>query len=114
MEKAAPVEKAAPEAAEARERADDQPPQRLQISAAATPLTTASTSQIHPPAASSFALAASSVGASPAAAIRLQLVVMYMLVAGTALAALVAGHLTLRRLFTRDHQLIRSLRRVPS
>jgi ABC-type iron transport system FetAB permease component len=53
-------------------------------------------------------------GASPASAIRLQLVVMYMLLAGNALAALVAGHLTLRRLFTRDHQLIRSLRRVPT
>ncbi|MGH9222602.1 MAG: ABC transporter permease [Acidimicrobiales bacterium] len=53
-------------------------------------------------------------GASPEAAIRLQLVVMYMLLAGSALAALVAGHLTLRRLFTRDHQLIRSLRRIPS
>jgi putative ABC transport system permease protein len=53
-------------------------------------------------------------GASPVSAIRLQLVVMYMLLAGNALAALVAGHLTLRRLFTRDHQLIRSLRRVPT
>jgi len=52
-------------------------------------------------------------GASPEAAIRLQLVVMYMLLAGTALAALVAGALTIRRLFTRDHQVIRSLRRVP-
>ena len=51
-------------------------------------------------------------GASPAAAIRLQLVVMYMILAGNALAALVAGHLTLGRLFTADHQLIRSLRRV--
>jgi putative ABC transport system permease protein len=50
-------------------------------------------------------------GASPASAIRLQLIVMYMLLAGNALAALVAGHLTLRRLFTRDNQLIRSLRR---
>ncbi|MDQ6910764.1 MAG: iron export ABC transporter permease subunit FetB [Actinomycetota bacterium] len=53
-------------------------------------------------------------GASPAAAIRLQLVVMYMLLGGNAFAALVAGKLTLRRLFTADHQLIRSLRRVPS
>jgi putative ABC transport system permease protein len=53
-------------------------------------------------------------GASPASAIRLQLVVMYMLLAGNALAALVAGQLTVRRLFTRDHQLIRSLRRVPT
>jgi putative ABC transport system permease protein len=52
-------------------------------------------------------------GASPAAAIRLQLVVMYMLLAGNALAALLAGQLTLGRLFTPDHQLIRSLRRVP-
>jgi putative ABC transport system permease protein len=53
-------------------------------------------------------------GASPAAAIRLQLVVMYMLLAGNALAALVTGELTIRRLFTPDHQLIRSLRRVES
>jgi putative ABC transport system permease protein len=53
-------------------------------------------------------------GASPASAIRLQMVVMYMLLAGNALAALVAGQLTVRRLFTRDHQLIRSLRRTPS
>ena len=52
-------------------------------------------------------------GASPTAAIRLQMVVMYMLLAGNALSALVAGQLTVRRLFTRDHQLIRSLRRVP-
>jgi len=52
-------------------------------------------------------------GASPAAAIRLQLVVMYMLLAGTAFAALVSGRLTVGRLFTADHQLIRSLRRVP-
>jgi putative ABC transport system permease protein len=52
-------------------------------------------------------------GASPSDAIRLQLVVMYMILAGNALAALVAGQLTLRRLFTADHQLIRSLRRVP-
>jgi putative ABC transport system permease protein len=51
-------------------------------------------------------------GASPAAAIRLQLVVMYMLLGGNAFAALVAGKLTLRRLFTADHQLIKSLRRV--
>jgi putative ABC transport system permease protein len=53
-------------------------------------------------------------GASPAAAIRLQLVVMYMILAGNALAALLAGQLTIRRLFTPDHQLIRSLRRVES
>lgn len=51
-------------------------------------------------------------GADPADAIRLQLVVMYMILAGNALAALVAGHLTLRRLFTSDHQLIRALRRA--
>ena len=53
-------------------------------------------------------------GASPSAAIRLQLVVMYMLLAGTAFAALVSGRLTVGRLFTPDHQLIRSLRRVPA
>ena len=52
-------------------------------------------------------------GADPADAIRLQLVVMYMILAGNALAALVAGQLTLRRLFTPDHQLIRDLRRRP-
>jgi len=52
-------------------------------------------------------------GAAPLAAIRLQLVVMYMLLGGNAFAALVAGELTVRRLFTPDHQLIRSLRRVP-
>ena len=53
-------------------------------------------------------------GASPTAAIRLQLVVMYMLVGGNAFAALMAARLTLSRLFTADHQLVRSLRRVPS
>ena len=53
-------------------------------------------------------------GASPTAAIRLQLVVMYMLLAGNAFAALIAGRLTIGRLFTPDHQLIRSLRRVPT
>ena len=53
-------------------------------------------------------------GASPFAAIRLQLVVMYMLLGGSAFAALVAGELTVRHLFTRHHQLVRSLRRVPS
>ncbi|HUQ63616.1 MAG TPA: iron export ABC transporter permease subunit FetB [Acidimicrobiales bacterium] len=53
-------------------------------------------------------------GAEPAAAIRLQLVVMYMLLGGNAFAALVAGKLAVRRLFTKDHQLIKSLRRVPS
>ena len=51
-------------------------------------------------------------GASPSAAIRLQLVVMYMLLAGNAFAALVSGRLAVARLFTADHQLIRSLRRV--
>ncbi len=51
-------------------------------------------------------------GASPSSAIRLQLVVMYMLLGGSAFAALVAGRLTLARLFTADHQLIRSVRRV--
>ena len=51
-------------------------------------------------------------GASAGQAIRLQLVVMYMLLGGNAFAALVAGEATLRRLFTGDHQLIRSLRRV--
>jgi putative ABC transport system permease protein len=53
-------------------------------------------------------------GASPAAAVRLQLVVMYMLLGGTAFAALVAGELTVRRLFTPAHQLVRSLRRTSS
>ncbi|MCU4184118.1 iron export ABC transporter permease subunit FetB [Acidiferrimicrobium sp. IK] len=52
-------------------------------------------------------------GASPLAAIRLQLVVMYMLLGGNAFAALVAAQLTVRRLFTPAHQLIRSLRQVP-
>jgi putative ABC transport system permease protein len=52
-------------------------------------------------------------GASAFSAIRIQLVVMYMLLGGTAFAALVAGELTVRRLFTADHQLIKSLRRVP-
>jgi putative ABC transport system permease protein len=51
-------------------------------------------------------------GASPSSAIRLQMVVMYMLLGGNAFAALVAGRLTIARLFTADHQLIRSLRRV--
>jgi len=51
-------------------------------------------------------------GASPSSAIRLQMVVMYMLLGGNAFAALVAGRLTVARLFTPDHQLIRSLRRV--
>jgi putative ABC transport system permease protein len=52
-------------------------------------------------------------GASPLAAIRFQLVVMYMLLGGNSFAALVAGELTVRRLFTPAHQLIRSLRRTP-
>jgi putative ABC transport system permease protein len=51
-------------------------------------------------------------GASATSAIRLQLVVMYMLLGGNAFAALVAGKLTVARLFTADHQLIRSVRRV--
>jgi putative ABC transport system permease protein len=51
-------------------------------------------------------------GASPLAAIRLQMLVMYMLLGGNAFAALVSGELTLRRLFTPDHQLIRGLRRT--
>ncbi len=51
-------------------------------------------------------------GVSPFEAVRVQLVVMYMLLGGSAFAALVAGELTLRRLFTPAHQLIRSLRRV--
>jgi putative ABC transport system permease protein len=52
-------------------------------------------------------------GASPLAAIRLQLVVMYMLLGGNAFAALVASELSARRLFTPAQQLIRSLRRTP-
>ncbi len=36
---------------------------------------------------------------------------MYMLVGGGSFAALVAGRMTLGKLFTVDHQLIRSLRR---
>jgi putative ABC transport system permease protein len=53
-------------------------------------------------------------GASPVDAIRLQMVVMYMLLGGNAFAALLAGELTVRRLFTPDHQLVRSLRRLPT
>ncbi len=53
-------------------------------------------------------------GASPILAIRLQLVVMYMLLGGNAFAALVAAQLTVRRLFTPSHQLIKSLRRTPT
>ena len=53
-------------------------------------------------------------GGSATEAIRLQLVVMYMLLGGNAFAALVAGEATVRRLFTGHHQLIRSLRRVPT
>lgn len=45
-------------------------------------------------------------GASPTDAIRLQLVVMYMLLGGNAFAALAAGEGTLRTVFTRDHQLV--------
>jgi len=52
-------------------------------------------------------------GASPLAAVRVQLVVMYMLLGGTAFAALVAGQLTVGRLFTGSHQLVKSVRRVP-
>jgi putative ABC transport system permease protein len=52
-------------------------------------------------------------GASPLAAVRLQLVVMYMLLGGNAFAALVASELSARQLFTPAHQLIRSLRRTP-
>ena len=52
-------------------------------------------------------------GATAGQAIRLQLVVMYMLLGGNAFAALVAGEATVRRLFTPDHQLIRALRRIP-
>ena len=54
------------------------------------------------------------VGAQPLEAIRLQLVVMYMVLGGNAFAAVVAGELTVRRLFTADHQLVRDLRRQPS
>ncbi len=53
-------------------------------------------------------------GAPPLAAIRLQLVVMYMILGGNAFAALVTGELSVRRLFTPDHQLARSVRRRPS
>jgi putative ABC transport system permease protein len=51
-------------------------------------------------------------GASPLDAIKLQLVVMYLILGGNAFAALVAGELTVRRLFTPAHQLIRPLRRI--
>lgn len=50
-------------------------------------------------------------GAPPLEAIRLQLVVMYLILGGNAFAALVAGELTVRRLFTPAHQLLRSVRR---
>jgi putative ABC transport system permease protein len=53
-------------------------------------------------------------GASPSSAIRLQMVVMYMLLGGNGFSALLAGRLTLSRLFTADHQLIRNVRRVAS
>jgi putative ABC transport system permease protein len=52
-------------------------------------------------------------GVSPLSAVRLQLVVMYMLLGGTAFAALVAAQLTVGKLFTRSHQLIKALRRIP-
>jgi putative ABC transport system permease protein len=51
-------------------------------------------------------------GASPLAAVRVQLAVMYMLLGGTAFAAVVAGHLTIGRLFNDSHQLVKSVRRV--
>lgn len=51
-------------------------------------------------------------GASPLDAIRLQLVVMYLILGGNAFAALVAGELTVRRLFSPAHQLLRSVRRT--
>lgn len=51
-------------------------------------------------------------GASPLDAIRLQLVVMYLILGGNAFAALVAGELGVRRLFTPAHQLLRSVRRT--
>lgn len=52
-------------------------------------------------------------GASPLDAIRLQLVVMYMLLGGNAFAAVVAGELTVRRLFTAHHQVARWVGRTP-
>jgi ABC-type iron transport system FetAB permease component len=52
-------------------------------------------------------------GVSPLSAVRLQLVVMYRLLGGTAFAALVAAQLTVCRLFTKSHQLIKSPRRIP-
>jgi len=52
-------------------------------------------------------------GAPPLAAIRLQLVVMYMILGGNSFAAVVAAELTRRRLFTPHHQLVRALRRRP-
>jgi putative ABC transport system permease protein len=51
-------------------------------------------------------------GVAPQSAVRVQLVVMYMLLGGTAFAALVAAQLTQHRLFTKSHQLIKSLRRT--
>lgn len=51
-------------------------------------------------------------GASPIAAIRLQLVVMYMILGGNAFAALTAGQLAMRKFFTADHQFVRSVRRT--
>jgi len=51
-------------------------------------------------------------GVAPQSAVRVQLVVMYMLLGGTAFSALVAAQLTQLRLFTKSHQLIKSLRRI--
>lgn len=51
-------------------------------------------------------------GAPPLDAIRLQLVVMYMLLGGNAFAAITAGELAMGKFFTKDHQLVRSVRRT--
>jgi putative ABC transport system permease protein len=45
-------------------------------------------------------------GASPFEAVRLQIIVLYMLVGATTFTAFVAAYLTYRVFFTRDHQLI--------
>jgi len=45
-------------------------------------------------------------GASPLDAVQLQLIIMYVLVGGTAVSALVAAALTSRRFFTPQHQLV--------
>jgi putative ABC transport system permease protein len=50
-------------------------------------------------------------GASPLSAVRVQLVVMYMLLGATAFSALVSAQLSVGTLFTKSHQLIKSLRR---